>query len=97
MGGVRGMDAAAKPPGWVYGVPAIRHLPASPRNTPERFGFGLAGQRPALPRVQGATLQRKRPPFGGLTFSLLQLDLAQAFLEEAVGGDRLGYRLGFSG
>ncbi|MRE91709.1 hypothetical protein GIJ73_21550, partial [Stenotrophomonas sp. M37] len=62
------------PPGPPPPPPPPPPTPPPPHGTPQsRCGFGLAGQRPALPRVQGATLQRKRPPFGGLTFLYFSL------------------------
>ena len=67
------------PQGWVYGVPAIRHLPASPRRNPEPLRlrlwlwlWPLQVQGAALPNTP-ATLAghgpalpvKKKPPFGG--------------------------------
>ena len=77
--------------------PANPHRPAQPAETQSRFGFGLAGQRPALPRVQGATLQRKRPPFGGLTFLYFSLISRRRSSRKPWAVIGSGYRLGFSG
>ena len=53
---VRGMDAAAKPQGWVYGVPATGPTPPTHRKPASASAIAVpevAGQRPALLRVQG--------------------------------------------
>ena len=92
----------AQPPaaGPVWGFtarPANPHRPAQHAETQSRFGFGLAGQRPALPRVQGATLQRQRPPFGGLTFLYFSLISRRRSSRKPWAVIGSGYRLGFSG
>ena len=49
---------AAKPHGRVNGVPATGPTPASLSSPAFDVAVEVAGQRPALPQVQGATLQR---------------------------------------
>ncbi len=48
------------PQGWVYGVPAIRHLPASPRRNPEPLWLWLWLWLWPL-QVQGAALPNTLP------------------------------------
>ncbi len=95
------------PQGWVYGVPAIRHLPASPRNIPEPLWLWLW----LWPlRVQGAalpnTLRCARRAWPGATrnekaafrrllhyFSLISRRRSSRKPCAVIGS---GYRLGFS-
>ena len=94
------------PQGWVYGVPAIRHLPASPRRNPEPLWLW-----PWPLRVQGAalpnTLRCARRAWPGATrnekaafrrllhyFSLISRRRSSRNPWAVIGS---GYRLGFSG
>ncbi len=91
----------AQPPaaGPVWGFtacPANPRRPAQHAETQSRFGFGPWLWLWPL-RVQGEALQRKRPPFGGLTslyFSLISRRRSSRKPWAVIGS---GYRLGFSG
>ncbi len=76
--------------------PANPHRPAQHAETQSRFGFGpWLWLRPL--RVQGATLQRRRPPFGGLTSLYFSLISRRRSSRKPWAVIASGYRLGFSG
>ncbi len=91
----------AQPPaaGPVWGFtagPANPRRPAQHAETQSRFGFGPWLWLWPL-RVQGEALQRKRPPFGGLTFLYFSLISRRRSSRKPWAVIGSGYRLGFSG
>ncbi len=82
------------PRDWFTACPANPHRPAQPAETQSRFGFGPWLW---LRRVQGAALQRKRPPFGGLTSLYFSLISRRRSSRKPWAVIASGYRLGFSG